>query len=769
MATNLSDQHARAGADDPPRPSTGGRSAILRRPWVTEVAWLAATMAITLIVVAWVLQLWHAKLHVPITPGGDATLNLAVLQGMIEHGWYFTNSSLGAPAGQQLYDFSAFDGDNLQFLFMRVLALGISDPAALLNVYYILGFALVSGATYGVLRAVGVSRPTACVGGVLLAVLPEHFARSESHLFLATFFAVPAGGWLVLRTLLGQPLATRRPDVAGWRGWMSWPLAATVAACIAAGGSTLYYAVFTILLVGIAALLRGVSVRSPRAVLPGILLAAAVGVVLLVNISPALIYQEIHGHNPASATRQPVESEAYAMSLIQMVLPIQGHRIQAFAEAYQKHQGTTPLVSEGGQQIGLLFALSFFGLIALMAGRALAGARAVSERGTLAAAAAVGAGTAFLLGTFGGGSALIAYLVSPQIRAWNRIVPFIAFFALVGLALAIDAARDRLGTVSRRRILAGALVVLVGVVGVLDQTSKTFLPAYAATFKTWQSDARFAADLDRLLPNDAMVFQLPFHEFPETTGTNQMADYDLFKGYVHNSHLRWSYGAMKGRSQDWGDEAAAEPLSFVVPAAMAEGFAGVYVDRGAYADQGQAVEAQIRKALGVAAPALVSADGRLAFYDGRPLGQRLAATLPEAQRHALGQALVDPVQVTFGAGFYPEEVQGDKSFRWAATDATTALDNPDKAPRKVVFEATARVGARGTVQIALPGQAPRTIRFISGQQHLRLPFVAPPGKSAITLHADVPRQGGTVDARDLRVQLFSARVVDDVPIPKPAP
>ena len=56
-------------------------------------------------------------------------------------------------------------------------------------------------------------------------------------------------------------------------------------------------------------------------------------------------------------------------------------------------------------------------------------------------AAGIGAALAFLFGTFGGLSALIAFYVSPQIRGWDRILPFIAFFSLVGLALATDAAR----------------------------------------------------------------------------------------------------------------------------------------------------------------------------------------------------------------------------------------------------------------------------------------------------------------------------------------
>ena len=55
------------------------------------------------------------------------------------------------------------------------------------------------------------------------------------------------------------------------------------------------------------------------------------------------------------------------------------------------------------------------------------------------ASAGLGALVAFLLGTVGGGSALLAYAFSSQIRGWDRISVFISFFALIGFALGFTA------------------------------------------------------------------------------------------------------------------------------------------------------------------------------------------------------------------------------------------------------------------------------------------------------------------------------------------
>src|SRR5580704_4174670 len=56
---------------------------------------------------AWALQLWRADLGVPFhySSYSDVMFYVSLVKGIINHGWFFTNHSLGAPYGQQLYDF----------------------------------------------------------------------------------------------------------------------------------------------------------------------------------------------------------------------------------------------------------------------------------------------------------------------------------------------------------------------------------------------------------------------------------------------------------------------------------------------------------------------------------------------------------------------------------------------------------------------------------------------------------------------------------------
>jgi phosphoglycerol transferase len=88
--------------------------------------------------------------------------------------------------------------------------------------------------------------------------------------------------------------------------------------------------------------------------------------------------------------------------------------------------------------------------------------------------------------------------------------------------------------------------------------------------------------------------------------------YDPAKAYLHSSDLRWSYGAMRNRPDDWAAQHATKPVAELVPAARQAGFAAIQVDRVSYSDGGAAIEAELRSALG--AEPTRSPDTRYLFW-----------------------------------------------------------------------------------------------------------------------------------------------------------
>jgi phosphoglycerol transferase len=111
--------------------------------------------------------------------------------------------------------------------------------------------------------------------------------------------------------------------------------------------------------------------------------------------------------------------------------------------------------------------------------------------------------------------------------------------------------------------------------------------------------------VDAALPDDAAILQLPYVPFPSSPPVGRMVDYDHVRPSLHADDLRWSYGAMKGRSEDLGDDTSIEE-------ARDAGYAGIEVDRFGYVDNGAAVEADVRRV--TQAKPIVSPNGRLVFY-----------------------------------------------------------------------------------------------------------------------------------------------------------
>lgn len=88
-----------------------------------------ATAAVVLPIVfaAGALRLWRSDLSVRLEYHGDALFYLSVIKGVLQHGWYLHNPDLGAPFGQQFYDFPQ-GGDNLNYLIIRLLGVSVAMP-----------------------------------------------------------------------------------------------------------------------------------------------------------------------------------------------------------------------------------------------------------------------------------------------------------------------------------------------------------------------------------------------------------------------------------------------------------------------------------------------------------------------------------------------------------------------------------------------------------------------------------------------------------------
>jgi hypothetical protein len=274
------------------------------KPWVVrEAPALLLACAASLVVAAIGLQLWDApSFHVPWAYDEDALSVLAAFKGIHDHGWIWTNGSLGAPHGLDYYDFGSLGPDNLHWAIAWVITRFTGQPGVVYNLFLLITFPLTAAAGYLSLRWLDVRRGAACAVAILFAVVPYHFFRGlNGHLLLTDYAVVPLGVFLAVCVLL------RRPLFEG--GWRSATTIRTLVICVLIACSGIYYAAFIVVLLAIAVLAARLE-RDDRNVtlLNGLGALAAIVFVLVLNLLPTVLYHRAHGGNALTGQREADES-----------------------------------------------------------------------------------------------------------------------------------------------------------------------------------------------------------------------------------------------------------------------------------------------------------------------------------------------------------------------------------------------------------------------------------------------------------------------------
>jgi phosphoglycerol transferase len=715
----------------------------------------------------WVLQLWRADLSVPIQygHGGDVLFDCMLAKDIVDNGWFLHNPRLGAPGGQDLRDFPM--PELATSLPMKVMSWFTSSWGAVINLYFFTGFLLATWSALAVFRHFGIARAPAVVVALLFAFAPYHFYRGENHLRLSAYYVIPLAGMLLLWILHDEPMF-----VPVWHGrFVVLPVPTrkgmvAIGVCAVLGSDGAYYAFFTILLLMSAGLYRVFEGHSFRRGMGAVMLAGAIILALLLNLLPNIVHILRDGKNQEVAARLPVEAEFYALKLTQLVLPVTGHRIPwlaGFKAAYNRTPLPAPLNEGDGSALGTCFAAGFcFLLLTLLTG--YPGTRhreLIRHLGRLSLCA-------FLIGTLGGVGSLLAFTISPQIRAYNRISIFIVFFSAMAVAAILDGLRRRWARPGLYAwIFRGALAVIL-VAGILDQTTPAAVPLYQYADEQYRIDAEFAARAEGMLPPGAMILQFPFMRFPEYPPPHDMASYDQVRPYLHSSTLRWSYGAMKGRYWDtWQGDLLAWPIEDVVEAAAVAGFGALYVDRYGYADRGASIQTSMR---GMGLTPIESRGGRMWLYDLGPYASSLRAKFGSIEWPRDHEAVLHPLLLRWLPLCSGLEGDGGHDWRWCGSEGSFLLENTSAQVKKVDIHGTVVPAAAGVCNLHVdgPGWAQTVPLNNASPQPLAHSLEISPGTSIVRLTSDCQRLSAPRDTRPLvfRIDNFRATLADAVPVPE---
>ncbi|MGH8991255.1 MAG: hypothetical protein ACRDZ7_06995, partial [Acidimicrobiia bacterium] len=368
-----------------------------------------------------------------------------------------------------------------------------------------------------------------------------------------------------------------------------------------------------------------------------------------------------------------------------------------------------------------------------------------------------------LMGTVGGGALVFNFLVTAQIRSWNRISIFIAFFCIASQALLAKQWRSRTSRSSpaggRHARTGLVLVALTGFV-IFDQATPLAIPPYDRMAAEFDSDREFFRAVEAQLPAAAMVFQLPSIPFPEGQPLAQMGIYDHLRGYLHSEMLRWSFGGMRGRAADWQESLAGQPVELIVSRLAAVGFGGITVDRFGYHDSGRTLEAELTRLLG--GPSAVSSNGRHSFF---PLPSRLPGLdgAPDGIVKALAEQTLHPVLARPGPGLKKEVSDGDHD--WLEGDAQAALQivNPAAFGRNLRIEATVFAGMGGKLRVDYPDGTSEVLTPSGDGVALQRVLEIAPGVSWIHFATEGAGLSGRVASDPTRLELRNPAIYDVAP------
>jgi phosphoglycerol transferase len=728
-----------------------------------------AASLLCLVLLGVVLRLGEADLRLPLHYLGDSITFLTKAKAIVQGEWIHHNSRIGMPFGADWTDFPL--NVTLDSAWIWLLSHFTNNAALLLNVYWLLGIATGAGlATYCLVR-LKVTRPVAAAIGIIYALQPYTFYRGISHLHVMVHLVPLMAGAAIELALgnfacaaRGRGLSARVRAVPVWL-WV---------ACVAVGLSYPYTVFFSSFVIITAALLAYLARRDRQDLLVGIMLAALISISAVADLSPTLVRNLREGVNPSMEFKMPSEAEVYGLKLRFLVTPIPNHPFPPLRYIEQTLKSVAfPLDTENeSARLGTLGAIGFVILIGFLFAAAVRARVLETDTGRVLGVCGALVLACVLMATVGGAGDIFNTFVTPDIRCYNRIAPFISFFCLMPVALLLSRVHRawsrysiavRFGSctavsdaMSRPRSLPAwwfhCTLALCVVAGAYDQTvTPGFLP-HSLREGIYRGDREFVQRVDSIMPQDAMIYQLPYADFPVEHLLQRMINNDQGRPYVHSTKCRWSWGALTGSTAaEWNRQAASRPLPEMLHKLVHRGYVGVWLDLFGYTPQ-TSPESGLTGELSI--QPLRSPDGRFLFYDIRPYAARLLGA--ETPSPILAQ---HPVDMTFERGFYEEERDAVKIWRWCRKRGRLVLVNSLNVRRKVRLAMSIQTGY----------QLPQTIH-ISGPEIDDYPSVAllgdyardvvvpPNGQAVINFSCNCKR---AADPRSVYFGVLNVKVTDE--------
>ena len=550
-----------------------------------EILTIALLLAAVATTEYWFFQLWRLDWKVPMLYGGDGIYWV----GQVQRSYGELTGSLGWPFYEVAGKYDP-NYDLIYDIFVWFVGLFTEDTGTVFNLYVLVIPFADALAAYAVFRMVGLRRWLSFAFGITYGFLPYVQQRMGGHMMLAACEFVPFSVLLCL--WCAEDETFNRPGKGFFRKKRNW-LTLAMAWGIANNGAA-YYPFFTCFFLCVTALCLMLRDHKWGAGVPCFVTIGEIVAWMIPDFFP-MVVGILNGQGSTLTNgvyRSPVGADIYSLRISTLLLSPNGFGLQKLTNWIGRYFNILytdegPMYNENSY--GYLGIVGIFGFLALLlmllrnwdwkAGRTAT--PQLGDRLWLLSRLNV---MALLLATIAGFGSIIGIFVR-FIRGYNRISPYIAFFALLAVGLTVET-RLTQRTGRKRRALVIVMVVLLGY-GFWEQQG-LFNPGYEYVQQIWQQDAAFMQQVEEAAGEGAMLFQLPYMKNFENGPQNGMGDYTLLRGPLHTKTLKFSYGAGYNTQNDLWYKSTSELAPDVMVAELrAQGMAGIYLDLDGYTEDEQ--------------------------------------------------------------------------------------------------------------------------------------------------------------------------------------
>ena len=525
---------------------------------------------------------------------GDGILLSTYAKSISENGLIglYLNNRLGAPEVSVLAEFPCIDF--LMGIILWIISWFTSSIPRTIYSYLIITFVLNSISMAWLLRKIKINVEITFVISLLFSFSYYHFYRYIGHIPLSNYMSFAIAIYLacyILNILENENKYT------------------ILICSILLGIGYPYYCFGGLILISIAYIIVYINkyqisnIKTTKITIIFVVIISAI-----FGLSPKIYYSLHNGINHKIAQRQIKDQEIYGLKITKLFIPNKNSKIKLFRDISKKYSDEcfNKLNENQSSYLGLIASLGFIFLFSLFIYSFFKKNRPNTKTWLLIDFLSFSCIFLILFTTIGGFGYIFNMLINPIIRAQNRFSIFIMGLSLIVLAVIINKISEN------KKIYSYIICFIILIVGMFEQYEIKHIKFKILEQKQKKYETFFSF-VEKKLPKNSMVYQLPYIEFPENSHKADIKEYEHCLGYLFTQKLKWSNGGIKGRNIIAQNLNIDNGMSYsFVEGIRHAGFNAVYIDVKGYEDKGKEI-LDFYKALNV--KPIISENKEIYVYD----------------------------------------------------------------------------------------------------------------------------------------------------------